>query len=324
METHASETERSGDNRRRQLLGAAAGVGSAVLFGASAPIAKRLLPHVPTVLLAGMLYAGAGLGLTAARTMKVGGTSEVPLRRGDWLTMGTVIGFGGILAPILLLTGLARVTGLVASLLLNLESVFTLVLAVTAFGERIDRRAASGAALIFVAAAALGARGGSSHADLFGVLAIVSACGCWGLDNNLTRRLSVRDPVQIVQVKTLMAGVFNVMLGLWLGERWQESTSLLPALSLGFVSYGISIVLDVYALRLVGAARESAYFATAPFAGALLALPVLHESMRRWDIVAGTVMAVGVWLMTHSRDVEETPDLPGHAARSASSADGRL
>jgi drug/metabolite transporter (DMT)-like permease len=214
--------------------------------------------------------------------------------------MGTIVGFGGILAPILLLVGLARVAGLIASLLLNLESVFTLLLAITVFGERLDRRATVGALLILGAAAALGAHDGRARADLFGVLAIVGACACWGLDNNLTRRLSVRDPMQIVQVKTLAAGAFNVTLGLWLSERWPASTLLLPALLLGFVSYGISIVLDVYALRLVGAAKESAYFATAPFAGALLALPLLHESLRGLDVAAGALMAVGVVLMTRS------------------------
>ncbi|MEP6919065.1 MAG: DMT family transporter [Acidobacteriota bacterium] len=304
-EMHPSVTVRGAENRRRQILGAAAGIGSAVLFGASAPIAKRMVPHVPTVLLAGILYSGAGIGLTAARSIGLGRTSDTRLLRSDWLTMGTIIGFGGILAPILLLIGLARVAGLIASLLLNLECVFTLLLALTVFGERLDRRATWGATLIFAAAAALGAQGDRSRADVIGVLAIVGACACWGLDNNLTRRLSTRDPVQIVQVKTLTAGVFNVTLGLWLSQRWPASTSLLPALTLGFISYGISIVLDVYALRLVGAAKESAYFATAPFAGALLALPLLHESLRGLDIAAGAVMAGGVWLMTHSVEVAE-------------------
>lgn len=295
-----SRTVGSAKTRRQQILGAAAGIGSAVLFGASAPFAKRIVPHVPAVLLAGVLYLGAGVGLTTARAFGLGRTSDAPLRQGDWFIMSAVIGFGGILGPILLLFGLARVTGLVASLLLNLEAVFTLLLAVTVFGERLDRRGTVGATIIIGAAAVLGSRGGGSRADLIGVLAIVGACGCWGLDNNLTRRLSVRDAVQIVQVKALSAGAFNVVLGLCLSEHWPASTSLLPALLLGFVSYGISIVLDVYALRLVGAAKESAYFATAPFAGAVLALPLLHESLRGLDVAAGVVMAVGVGLMTYS------------------------
>lgn len=297
-----SGTTESLETRRQQLMGAAAGIGSAVLFGASPPIAKRIVPHVPPVLLAGVLYLGAGAGLTAARVFGLGRTSDAPLRRGDWLIMGAVIGFGGILGPILLLFGLARVTGLVASLLLNLEAVFTLLLAVTVFGERLAPRATAGATLIIGAATFLSARGGGSKADLIGALAIVAACGCWGLDNNLTRRLSIRDPVQIVQVKALSAGAFNVALGLCLREHWPASTALLPALLLGFVSYGISIVLDVYALRLVGAAKEAAYFATAPFAGAVLALLVLHESLRGLEVAAGAVMAVGVALMTRSAE----------------------
>jgi drug/metabolite transporter (DMT)-like permease len=128
--------------------------------------------------------------------------------------------------------------------------------------------------------------------------AIIAACLGWGVDNNLTRRLSVRDPLQIAQVKTLVAGTANVGLALLMGQRVESVEVLAPALIVGFISYGLSIVLDVYALRLLGAAREAALFAMAPFFGAAMAIPILGDEPRLSDMVGAAIMLVGVlWLL---------------------------
>ena len=207
---------------------------------------------------------------------------------------------GGCLGPVLLLVGLTRVSGVVGSLLLNLEAVFTMGLAVLLFGERLTRTEAVGALLVVLGAAVITYRADTWRADIVGVLAIVGACFSWGVDNNLTRRISVRNPVQIVQVKTVSAGIGNVLLATLTGHR--APPSIIPAaLGLGFVSYGLSIVLDVYALRYVGAAREAAFFATAPFAGAVAAVPLLGERFGRSDYGAAALMAAGVALVVSGR-----------------------
>jgi drug/metabolite transporter (DMT)-like permease len=276
--------------------GALAGVASAVLFGLSAPVAKLLLPNASPWLLAGVLYLGAGLGLSIIRAVTHHrGNSEAPdrLRRGDLSRLVAICVAGGAAGPVLLLLGLSRVSGVVGSLLLNLEAVFTMGLAVLVYRERLNRIESLGALLVIVGAVVLTYRPDEWRADLVGVMAVAGACVSWALDNNLTRQISHRNPLQIVQTKTLAAGIGNVVLAVIAGHR--ASVSILPAaLFLGFISYGLSIVLDVYALRYIGAAREAAFFAIAPFAGAVAAIPLLHELFTANDYAAGAFMAVGV------------------------------
>jgi drug/metabolite transporter (DMT)-like permease len=200
---------------------------------------------------------------------------------------------GGAVGPVLLMVGLTRVSGVVGSLLLNLEAVFTVALAVLAYRERLSRTESLGALLVIAGAALVSYRPDSWRADVMGTLAIAGACFSWALDNNLTRQISIRNPVQIVQVKTLSAGIGNVVLAMMAGHR--APLSIVPAaLLLGFVSYGLSIVLDVYALRYIGAAREAAFFAIAPFAGAVAAVPVLGERFTANALGAGALMALGI------------------------------
>jgi drug/metabolite transporter (DMT)-like permease len=183
-------------------------------------------------------------------------------------------------------------------LLLNLEGVFTLVFAIFLFGEHGSPRLGLSALLIFAGAVLIGYRPGEAHADARGVISIAAACAAWGVDNNLTQRLSLKDPVNIVRWKALGAGLCNLVLAFAMGERLRVSPSLVAGcLLLGFLGYGLSIVLDVYALRLIGAAREAAFFAIAPFVGALLAVPLLGERLGRVDFFAGGLMAVGVMLL---------------------------
>jgi len=205
-------------NRR----GATAGLASAALFGLSTPLAKLLLPGTGPVMLAALLYLGAGTGLALATGIgrRRGATEhrEAPVRAADAKLLAAVILCGGVVGPVLMLCGLARVSAVVAALLLNLEGPFTMLLAVFLFGEHLGGRGRSGAALIIGGALALTYRPGDLHGDVLGVLAIGAACLSRALDNNLTQRLSLRDPVRIVCIKAFAAGCFNLGLSTALGD----------------------------------------------------------------------------------------------------------
>ncbi len=271
----------------------------AALFGLSAPLAKLLLGHLSPQLLAGLLYLGAGVGLSLLRLGRR--SSESPLGRRDAPLMAGIIFFGGMVGPLLLMLGLSRASAVTGALLLNLEAPFTMALAVV-FGEHLGRRAALAGALIVGASLLLGLAPGSLETSGWGALAIAAACLSWGLDNNLTQRLSLRDPIAIGQWKTLGAALFAVPLALLIDHRPLPDAGLLgAALLLGFFGYGVSIVLDVRALRLLGAAREAPLFATAPFVGALAAIPLLHERPSALDALAAALMVGGVWLLIRER-----------------------
>ncbi len=280
--------------------GALAGLLAAALFGLSAPLAKLLLADVRPVTLAGLLYGGAGIAISLAMPFRRN-VPEASLKRADIGFISGVVVAGGILAPILMLVGLDRVRGVVGSLLLNLEAPFTILLAVVVFREHLGRRTALAAVLVLLGAGVLKTSPGEVGADAVGVLCITGACLCWGLDNNLTQRLSLRDPFAVVRIKTLTAGMVNLGLGLAIGERLPSASLVLAAAALGAVSYGASVVLDAYALRLLGAAREAAYFATAPFLGAILATVVLDERLSAIDMAAMAAMIGGVVLLLRER-----------------------
>lgn len=288
------------DARSPAAKGALFGLGAAALFGASTPLAKDLLGNIGPQLLAGLLYAGAAIALSATLRWHRSPV-EARLRRSDTPMLAAVTLAGGVVAPVLLLVGLERVSGIAGSLLLNLEAVATLALALLVFGEHLDRRAAAGATAIVAAAAVLGLGGGQARADLVGIACIAGACLCWALDNNLTQRLSGRDPFAIVRAKAAVAGGINLLLALALGASLPPIAAVLGALVLGGAAYGISVVLDAYALRWVGAARESAYFATAPVFGVATAVAVLGESVSTAEAAAMAVMALGVYLLVTER-----------------------
>jgi drug/metabolite transporter (DMT)-like permease len=275
---------------------------AAALFGLSAPLGKLLLGHVAPQLLAGLLYLGAGIGLTLVRLVRR--SSEPALRQNDAPLIAGVIVFGGVIGPLLLLVGLSRVSALEGALLLNLEAPFTMALAVL-FGEHLGRRAALAGLLVVGGSALLGLApffaGEPLGGEALGALAIAGACLAWGLDNNLTQRLSSKDPIVIVQWKTLGAGLFAVPLALVMGARLPPLPVCGAALLLGLLSYGASIVLDVWALRLLGAAREATLFATAPFVGAVAAVPLLGDRPRPLDLAAGALMVAGVWLLIREK-----------------------
>jgi drug/metabolite transporter (DMT)-like permease len=272
-----------------RLRGSALGLASALLFGLAAPISKLLLPRAPPLLLAGVLYLGAGAAFLLARRRR----DEAPLARADvpWLA-GAVIA-GGAAGPFFMLWGLARVSGLSGSLLLNLETPFTIGLAVLAFGEHLSRREAFAAALV-VCAAALLAGGGEWSASAAGAGAISLACFCWAIDNNLSGRLALKDPVQVLRIKALGAGTANLLLSLALGATLPDFATCAGALALGAVSSGASLLFYLRAQRILGTARQAALFAAAPFAGALTSMLLLGDRPAPFHFAAAALMAGGI------------------------------
>ncbi len=270
---------------------------SAILFGASTPFAKLLLGSVNPWTMAGLLYLGAGVGLAAvhlSRGVLRLPAIEAPLRRSDLLWLALVIASGGIAGPLLLMFGLTRTDAAGASLLLNLEGLATMGIAWVVFHENVDRRLLLGAFCILGGAALLSWHGRSSFQ--WGAMLIVGACLCWGIDNNLTRKLSSADPVQIAMLKGLVAGTVNLLLALANGAVLPQMGVLLAVCAVGFLGYGVSLAMFVLGLRHLGAARTSAYFSLAPFVGALLAVVMLDEPLSVELLFAGGLMALGLWL----------------------------
>jgi len=293
--------------RREQLGRAANALGAAVLFGLSAPVAKMLLAGTEPLVLAGLLYLGAGFGLliagwlTSVRRRETPRTHEAPLRGADFPILAAMVVAGGVAAPALMTLGLQRVSAVSGSLLLNLEAPATIVLAVMLFGEHLGRREVLGASLVALGAAFLTYAPGDLNADTIGAVAILLACLGWAIDNNLTQRLSVRSPVALVRTKGLAAGTITLALALGVGGEMPPVRYVVGGLALGFASYGISVVLAVRALRSLGAARHAAFFATAPFVGAVAAVPLLGEVIGAREAVVGGVMALGVALLLSQR-----------------------
>ena len=293
----------------RVPLGPSLALASAVLFGASTPLAKLLLAEIDPWLLAGLLYAAAGIGLAVAQGIRWlaggsgqrGGTLRGPERA--WLL--AAIAAGGVVGPVLLMVGLSRTPAAGAALLLSLEGVMTAVLAWVVFGENVDRRIALGMVAITGGAVVLAWQGATSFGGLLGPVAIAGACLAWAVDNNLTRKIALADPVRIAGLKGCCAGAVNVLIALGMGARWPDGGALLGAAVVGVTGYGVSLVLFVLALRSLGTARTAAYFSLAPFFGAAVAVLALGEPMTAQLAVAAACMAVGAWL--HLTEHHEHP-----------------
>lgn len=271
---------------------------SALLFGASTPLAKMLLGTIDPWLLVGLLYLGAGFGLWIVRRLRWifdSPVAEAPLRRSDVPWLVGVIFTGGVLGPLLLMFGLSRVNAASASLLLNLEGLATMALAWLVFRENVDRRLLAGAFAILAGAALLSWEGNGGTFGPGSIL-IAGACLAWGIDNNLTRKLSSVDPVQIAMIKGLVAGSVNLILALGQTSAIPSAANLALAGVVGFVGYGISLALFVAALRHLGAARTSAYFSLAPFIGAVLAVAILGDAITPQMLAAAAFMGIGLYL----------------------------
>ncbi len=281
---------------------------AAALFGLSAPAAKLLTGTVDPWLLAGLLYLGSGVGLGLYRLAQrlVGHVgSDAPLSRQDLPWLGGAIAAGGIIGPVLLMYGLAASTAVQTSLLLNLEGVFTALLAWSFFRESFDARIAIGMAAIAGGAAVLSWEPAELLALDGSALLVTGACVAWAIDNNLTRKASGGDPLQIAALKGVVAGSINVLLAVIQQAPWPAFSAILGAGVVGFLGYGTSLVFFVLALRLLGSARTGAYFSTAPFVGAIAGALALHEQLTWQTLVAGGLMAAGVWLhLTERHDHE--------------------
>jgi drug/metabolite transporter (DMT)-like permease len=273
--------------------GVPAALGAALLFGAGTPLAKWLLDAVSPWLLAGLLYLGSGIGLTLYRRVIHAPVVRLPRNEVPWFA-GAIL-TGGIVGPVLLLIGLAGMPASGASLLLNAEGVFTALLAWFAFKENFDRRIALGMGAIAAGAVVLSWPGDVRFAGLWPTLAILGACFAWGIDNNLTRKVSLTDATWIASVKGLVSGAVNLILAFSLGASIPALPNLAGAIVVGFLAYGVSLALFVVGLRHLGAARTGAYFSVAPFFGAVLAL-LMGEPVTSPLLLAGALMALGTWL----------------------------
>ena len=278
---------------------------AALLFGVSTPLSKLLLATVDPISLTGLLYLGAGLTLGAVLLFgKLRGQTvvrEARLTRKDLPWLVVAVCAGGIAAPLLLLYGLRTTPAATASLLLNFEAVATALLAVTTFGESVGRRGWAALGLVTLGSALLTLEPGARWAILPGALLVLGACVMWGLDNNATRVVALRDPLHIAAVKGAVSGVFSLCLAVLLGRALPAFGTLVLALLLGGTSYGASLVVFVRSLRHLGAARTGALFGTAPFAGLLVSLAVFREFPTLSFFLGAPFAVVGVLLLLRER-----------------------
>lgn len=311
------------DKTKRRVPTFPAGVGiallAATLFGAGTPFAKMLLEKTSPVLLAALLYLGSGIGLSLLRIIRHKSTfasDEATLTRKEWPWLAGAIFFGGVLGPVLLLLGLQNTAASTASLLLNLEGVFTALLAWYVFRENFDWRILLGMIAIIGGGLILSWQPGSGLSFSSGALLVAAACACWGVDNNLTQKVSSSDPFQIASIKGLVAGSVNLVIAFVIGSRIPTLPTIKAAVVLGFFSYGLSLACFVTALRHIGTARTGAYFSIAPFVGVAFSLLILHESVGIIFVAAGILMAIGVFLhLTEQHEHLHTHERLEHSHR---------
>ncbi len=283
----------------RLSRGVLASLAAALLFGAGTPLAKLLLEQSSPWQLAALLYLGSGTGLALWRVLHKSPRVVLPAGQVKWLAAAILS--GGVAGPVLLMLGLSAMPASGASLLLNAEAVFTALIAWFVFRENVDRRVALGMLAIVAGGVVVGWPGSLDWPGWRPALLVVGACLAWGIDNNLTRKVSLSDASWIAMVKGLAAGSVNLALALALGATWPSPTVILLAGVVGFASYGASLALFVVGLRELGTARTGAYFSVAPFLGALLAVVVIGEPLTAPLVLAGVLMAAGVALHLSER-----------------------
>jgi drug/metabolite transporter (DMT)-like permease len=249
-------------------------------------------------MMAGVLYFGSGIGLLILMIIRkfFWKSKGIALKKSDYSPLAAAVFWGGILGPVFLMFGLSKSSASSASLFLNFEAVFTAILAWLFFHEAFDKKVAAGILFIILGGVALNWSGPLDFQSFIGPLLILAACFCWGLDNNFTGKVSASDPVQIVVIKSLVAGSTNIFLAKLSGAQFPEFNFVIYASILGFVSYGLSLMMFVLGLRYLGASRTGAYFAIAPFFGALLSLFLLKESIGVPLILGTLLMATGVYI----------------------------
>ncbi|MCH9829673.1 MAG: DMT family transporter [Gammaproteobacteria bacterium] len=279
--------------------GAGTALLAALLFGASTPVAKLLLTDASPWMIAGLLYLGSGIGLSLVRRLRR--APRVRLAPHEWPWLAGAIVTGGVAAPVLLMQGLMHMPASGAALLLNFEGVLTALLAWFAFKENFDGRIALGMLAIVAGAVVLSWPEKPQFGEIVPSLLILAACLAWALDNNLTRQISLADASWIASKKGLCAGGVNLLLAAGLGDKLPPWITSAAALSVGFVAYGLSLSLFVVALRQLGTARTGAYFSVAPFFGTVIAIAVLNDPLTDRLVVAGCLMAIGIWIHVRER-----------------------
>ena len=303
-------------NGRSHLVpGVPLALASAFLFGASTPFSKLLLSRTDPQMLAGLLYLGAGLGLAVVHLGRnVVGLPrvEAPVRGSDLPWLAIVVFFGGLIGPLLLMLGLARTEAASAALLLNLETLATMAIAWLWFDENVDRHLLLGAIAILAGAIVLSWEGNEIVLDS-GAILVAGACLAWGIDNNVTRKLSSSDPVLIAMIKGLASGSVNVVLAILRGAPTPPIAFMAGAEIIGFMGIGVSLVFFVMALRHLGAARTGAYFSLAPFIGALAAISLLREPVTLKLMISACLMGFGLWThLTERHEHEHVHDALEH------------
>ena len=272
---------------------------AAAFYALNTPLSKLLLVRVAPAMMAAFLYLGAGLGmcLWLLVTRKSRARTEQPLTRRDLpYTVGMIV--LDVAAPIALMTGVARTSAASASLLNNFEIVATSLIALVLFKEAISKRLWLGIFLVTLSSVLLSAQDIRAVSLSAGSLYVLLACVCWGFENNCTRRLSEKDPMEIVAVKGIFSGLGALIVAFVCGAALPDALSIVLALLLGFVAYGLSILFYIYAQRSLGAAKTSAYYAVAPFIGVALSLAQFREIPSGWFIAALIVMIAGTWCVT--------------------------
>ena len=293
------------DVRQKRATGLA--LLAAVLYALNAPFSKLLLHSVPPAMMAALLYLGAGGGMAVVSLLRR--VPRQPLEGGRRYVVGMIV--LDIIAPISLMAGLSMSSAAHAALLNNFEIVATAVIALSLFGERISGRLWWGIGLVTVSCGILSFEDISSLTFSAGSPLILLACLCWGLENNCTRMLSSGDPLRIVVVKGFGAGAGSLVIALAAGERLESPAVIPAALLLGFFAYGLSILCYVRAQRDLGAAKTGAYYAVAPFAGALLSLAVFRDPPGTAFYLALPVMALGTWFAsTDGREEQYAEEKP--------------
>ncbi|MBL4934794.1 DMT family transporter [Clostridium sp. YIM B02515] len=274
---------------------------AALLFGASAPLAKMLLGHIEPVPLASFLYLGSGIGLMVYQIIinftSKEGKGEAPLSKKDFPWLFGAVVFGGVIAPIILMSSLKITPASTAALLLNFEGVSTTLIALLFFKESLGKRVWIAISCITIASVLLSWDFSNQWGVSLGALGVVGACVCWGIDNNFTRNISAKNPYTIVIIKGFAAGTFSLILALILKQQIPDIKVVLSAMILGFFSYGLSIVLFVLAMRNLGSARTSAFFGTSPFIGAILAFILNQDISSPMLIAALPVMLLGTFFL---------------------------
>ncbi|MDR2325296.1 MAG: DMT family transporter [Acidovorax sp.] len=283
---------------------------AAALFGASTPFAKLLVGDVPPLLLAGLLYLGSGIGLSLllglrslqAKTAPDQASMRIPKAQWPWL-LGAVV-FGGVLGPAFLMLGLTQTGSAMASLLLNVEGVFTALMAWLVFKENADLRIVLGMLAIVAGGLLLSWAPGATRFSA-GALLVVAACLCWAVDNNLTRKVSSHDAMLIAAIKGLLAGISNTVLAWIAGASLPAAATMAASMAVGFLGYGLSLTLFVLALRTLGTARTGAYFSIAPLFGVVISLLIWPSLPGPLFWLAAALMALGIWLHLQERHVHE-------------------